>query len=272
MIQLRPPACVLNRGPAAWAFAPLAQQLADALGVEVSETPRAYNYLLGSEQAALPAPSALFVPPAAIELAADKRALARVFSAAGVPTPETHLFEEEAAARAFVASSAREWCLKYPTGTGALGHRLFGADTPIPEAWPVPYIVQEFIRLPTPEVYRGFAAGGELFGWLVRRYAGGGGSPWVAHARGAHWGNLGPMPADAAGPVAAALEATGLIGSFGCVDLIRRPTGGWVVLEVGTDGLHSHVDRDLGDSAFEAELLERIAGAFWRWVAASEVT
>jgi hypothetical protein len=61
-----------------------------------------------------------------------------------------------------------------------------------------------------------------------------------------------------------ALVATDLIESFGCVDLLRRPTGEWVVLEVGTDGLFNHVDRDLGDARLESEMLRRITAAFWR--------
>jgi hypothetical protein len=36
------------------------------------------------------------------------------------------------------------------------------------------------------------------------------------------------------------------------------------VLEVGTDGLFAHVDRDLDDPAFEKELLERVCDSFTR--------
>jgi hypothetical protein len=36
-----------------------------------------------------------------------------------------------------------------------------------------------------------------------------------------------------------------------------------VVLEVGTDGLYNHVDRELNIPRLEAELMERIAAAFW---------
>ncbi len=34
-------------------------------------------------------------------------------------------------------------------------------------------------------------------------------------------------------------------------------------LEVGTDGLFNHVDRDLGDSKLEDAILRRINAAFW---------
>ena len=46
--------------------------------------------------------------------------------------------------------------------------------------------------------------------------------------------------------------------------LASQATGKWVVLEVGTDGLFNHVDRDLGDQDFERELQRRIADAFWK--------
>ena len=35
-----------------------------------------------------------------------------------------------------------------------------------------------------------------------------------------------------------------------------------MVLEVGTDGLHNHIDRDLGDPELEREL-RRVAESFW---------
>jgi hypothetical protein len=59
------------------------------------------------------------------------------------------------------------------------------------------------------------------------------------------------------------LQATGLLSSFGCVDLLRRPSGEWVVLEVGTDGMFNHVDRDLGLPEVEQDLQRRVAEAFW---------
>jgi hypothetical protein len=48
------------------------------------------------------------------------------------------------------------------------------------------------------------------------------------------------------------------------VDLLRKATGEWVVLEVGTDGLFNHVDRDIGDPQFEQELHRRVTDAFWK--------
>src|SRR5699024_4829228 len=97
-----------------------------------------------------------------------------------------------------------------------------------------------------PEVFRLFGAGGDIFGWVARRFASDvKPSPWVAHARGARYELAGEAPAEAVAAGRAALKAAGLLESFGCVDLLRRPTGEFVVLEVGTDGLYNHVDREL---------------------------
>lgn len=256
---------ILNYGPAAWAFDSLARQLASKLGVDVVSRPRAFNYVLGADPLDLPDERAQFVDVETIQLASDKRLLASTFAAAHVPTPITKLFDDLDAARAFVRSQPHlEWCLKYPIGTGATGHRLFTVDAEVPRGWPTPYVVQEFVRLPEPEVYRIYAAAGQVFGWLLRRYDQGSGSPWVAHARGARWHRLTGPPAAAAQVATTALEATNLLQTFGCVDLLQRPDATWVVLEVGTDGLFTHVDRDLGDPTFEAELLERIGDSFVR--------
>jgi hypothetical protein len=46
--------------------------------------------------------------------------------------------------------------------------------------------------------------------------------------------------------------------------MMETSNGQWVVLEVGTDGVFNHVERDLGDLEFESELNRRVAEAFWR--------
>jgi hypothetical protein len=53
----------------------------------------------------------------------------------------------------------REWCLKYPTVCGASGHRMVSAQDAEPRNWPRPFVVQEFIRMDRPEVYRIYCAG-----------------------------------------------------------------------------------------------------------------
>jgi hypothetical protein len=256
---------VRNAGGGAWAFEALARRLADDLWVDVSNTPRAYNYLLASDDPDPAGGGELFISPAAVRLAADKRLLAKVFAAHAVPTPETHLVDTpDDAHRLRAANPGRAWCVKFPTACGGAGHRLLTPALDLPGWWPRPLVVQEFVRLPRPEVYRTYAAGGDLFGWVVRRFPEGSKpSPWVAHARGARYGPAGEPPAAALAAARSALAAAGLLDSFGCADLLPAPGGGWLVLEVGTDGPTGHVDRDLGIPELEREVRRRVAGAFW---------
>ncbi len=265
MSQVSEECCILNGGSGSWAFEPLALRLSSALGVEIASEPRRFNYVLSVEDTEMLHGRDTFIPLASIRLASDKRLLAAVFGEQGVPTPITHLLSSFAEVRSYVAAHSEiEWCLKYPTSCGATGHRLVTANSEEPPKWPTPFILQEFIRLERPEVYRTYCAGGELFGWVARRFPEGTRtSPWVAHARGARYVRLGDPPAEAIDPARRAVIAAGLYDSFGCVDLLRKPTGEWVVLEVGTDGIFNHVDRELGDSEFERELDRRIARAFW---------
>lgn len=259
--------CILNGGDGAWAFEGLANQLATALDIDVSTTPRDLNYLLFAETTDLPPDDRLFIPFSVMQLASDKRLLANCFAQNQVPTPETLLIDrwDDVVGHANQRSDV-QWCLKYPTGCGASGHRVIEPGTKLPRDWPTPFVVQEFIRLEAPEVYRTYCAGGELFGWVTRRYPlGVKPSPWVAHARGARYVNVGTAPLPAQEAALAALQATGLLVSFGCVDLIQRPDGEWLVLEVGTDGMFNHVDRDLNDAGMEEEISQRIGQAFWKW-------
>lgn len=257
--------CVLNGGGGAWAFADLADRLRAALWVDISETPRSYNYLLVVEGMDPEACGDLFIPFQSMKLASDKRLLVQTFADAGVPTPATLLMGSLAEAERLLKTEAgREWCVKFPTGCGASGHRLLTPGMTLPRSWPLPLLVQEFIRLERPEVYRLYAAGGELFGWVVRRFPSGTEpSPWVAHARGARYELTGNAPDEALRVAQLAFQATGLLESFGCVDLLCRPSGEWVVLEVGTDGMFNHVDRELGLPDLEREIQRRIAEAFW---------
>jgi hypothetical protein len=257
--------CILNGGGGAWAFTELADWLSRALWLDVSGVPGEFNYLLHVDHLAPAECRQVFIPYRAMQLAADKRLLAAAFAAGSVPTPETRLVGSLAEAEQLRSSdSGREWCLKFPTGCGAAGHRGLVPGLSLSGGWPLPLVVQEFIRLESPEVYRTYAAGGQSVGWVVRRFpAGAEPSPWVAHARGARYADAGKAPAAATAAAWAALEAVGLDDSFGCVDLLRRPGGEWVVLEVGTDGMFNYVDRDLGLPTVESELQSRVAEAFW---------
>jgi hypothetical protein len=258
-------ACIVNGGAGNWAFAPLARQLAEALGIEICERPRRFNYFLSCENREDWDQSASFIPQHSVQIAADKREIAKAFKRAHVPRPETHLLNHYSEIQDLLRREPRrEWCLKFPTGCGASGHRLITETDSEPSRWPRPFVVQEFVRMDEPTVYRAYCAGGELFGWMVRCFPQGQpASPWVAHAKGARYHSAGFAPREAIAAAAKAIDACGLTESFGCADLIQRANGEWLALEVGTDGFFNHVDRDLGDPGFEEELLHRIAKAFW---------
>ena len=256
---------ILNTGSGAWGFEEHAAHLSRAMWLEVRSTPADYVYLLGWDGPESPLCLDTFIPYESILLAGDKRRQAVIFEEHQVATPRTHLLDTPKEVRRFLRlEHATDWVLKYPTGCGASGHCVLTADSPLAHDWPRPYVVQEFIRLETPEVYRLYGIAGETFGWNVRRFpAGVTPSPWVAHARGARYAEPGPVPAEAEQQARAALAATGLLGSFGCVDLLRTEQGRWLVLEVGTDGGFNYVDRDLGIPALEEEIDRRLARAFW---------
>lgn len=258
--------CILNSGAGAWAFEPLANQLSAALEIDVSEKPRDFNYILHVEDHKVAQSCKSFIPFEAIQYASDKRSLATVFIENQIKTPLTVLLSKFEDAKSFILSNAnKQWCLKYPTSCGANGHRMLHDSDSEPANWPKPYIVQEFIPLAEPEVYRTYCAGGEIFGWVVRRFPKGAKtSPWVAHAQGARYENFHTPPVDALEVAEPALRATNLLKTFGCVDLIRSQNNEWLVLEVGTDGLFNHVDREIGDPAFENVLLQKIMKAFWQ--------
>lgn len=235
------------------------------MGIEVAEEPRRFNYVIQVDEDFPLDTVASFIPVASIAIAADKRIVAEVFTRGRVPTPATELPDTFDDVLAVVrAAPEREWCLKYPTGCGAIGHRLVTTESTEPPNWPRPFVLQEFVRCERPEVFRTYCAGGELFGWVVRRFPlDVRPSPWVAHARGARYVVLTERPGAASEVARRALEATGLWTSFGCVDLLHKPTGEWVALEVGTDGIFNHIDREIGDAELEGELQFRVANAFW---------
>ena len=123
--------------------------------------------------------------------------------------------------------------------------------------------MQKFVRLKTLQVFRLYCAGEILFGWNRRKYdSQDNTNPWVAHARGAVYELLGTPPQEVVILATKAFKATHLYHSFGCVDLLQDNDGNWLVLEVGTDGIFNHVDRQIGNLALEKEINNRIADAF----------
>lgn len=166
--------CVLNGGPGSWAFEPLAEQLSTALGVPISAEPRRFNYLLCLDTLPDQFSHQLFIPLSSVRVASDKRLMTEAFRRNDVPIPRTVLLNSFPEVVQYVEQHVKsEWCLKFPTGCGAHGHRMIAADSTEPANWPRPFIVQEFVRLERPEVYRVYCAGGELFGWVARRFPGG---------------------------------------------------------------------------------------------------
>ncbi len=276
--ELTKQACILNMGPAAWLFEEYASRLARHLGIDISTEPRTCNYVLGLDEAS--ATSVLskhhsFIPHSGIIAASDKRILAECFQKYGVTTPETHLVPDKAALDRFLldrATQDKEWCLKYPLSCGASGHCLLDPNGyRLPNDCPLPYVVQEFIRLEKPKVYRTYGFGGVIEGFNVRYFPSNiAPTPWVAHAKGAVYEHFDTVPTGVSEIALAALQSAGLHTSYGAVDVLQRPNGEWVVLEVGTDGMFTHVDCSLGDTAREDQLLKRISEAFWNWCASRE--
>ena len=259
-------AAILNSGRGSWAFAALADQLSAALWIDVATEPAAMNYVLHRDSSADDGPTS-FIRRSAVEIAADKRTQTRLFADAGVPMPETALLDSADAVHQHLRQRTdRRWVLKYPIGAGAAGHRILDVASPLADDWPRPFIVQELIEMADPVVFRIYGVRGDLFGWNVRRFPSGSArrSPFVAHATGARYELAGEAPREATVAAERALDAAGLSGSFGCVDLLPAPQG-WLVIEVGTDGYYNHVDREVPEP-LATELDRRIAVAFWKWI------
>ena len=257
---------IVNAGNGSCFFEDHAQRLARAMNLEITDTPAEYNYLLGWDSSEKPS-GQCFIPYEAILVASDKRRLAQVFAQHNVATPQTYLLHSQKEVQTLVQTENQcQWVLKWPTGCGGAGHYLLESEAAIPLDWPRPYVVQKFIQLEIPEVYRLYCVAEETFGWNVRRFPRDvNASPFVAHARGARYEAVGQVPPEAEIQARRALLATGLFTSFGCADLLRDEQGKWLVLEANTDGIFSHVDRDISIGNIAEEIENRLAGAFWRW-------
>jgi len=254
---------VLNWGPNSWVFRDFAKHLSETVGLEVVNSPVDYNYLLSwgdkVPDEAKTGRLNLFIPSDGILIASDKRKQAGVFYEKGIPTPKTYLCGREEVNGILDSEKRKEFCVKWPTGTGAYGHRMVKGLEDIKEDWPTPIILQEFIRLDTPRVYRMYGAGGKLFGWNKRELD----SLWVSHERGAKYVQLDNPEEKVYDICRKTLEAVGLYDSFGCVDLLQDWKGSWLVLEVGTDGVFNYVDRNLDIPELEREIDNSVMEAFW---------
>lgn len=255
---------ILNAGLGSWAFAELASNLSRELKIEVSETPGDYNYILSWDETDRQTLDKSFIPFQAMKLASDKRLLAKVFKENNIPIPDTHLLNSKREVIDFVDSNFGQWCIKYPVSCGASGHKIINNIIDISENWLKPYVIQKFIYLDNPIVYRIYCANKKLFGWNLRKFPKSlNQKPWVAHAQGAVYEVLNTIPSEIIDIAIRTFKATYLYNSFGCADLIQDNNEHWLVLEVGTDGIYNYVDRNIGNYNLEEEIARNIANAFW---------
>ena len=256
---------ILNQSEGKWVFEDLAQMLSRSLWVDISEMPGDLNYILCTDTALVDSTINSFIPLRSINIASDKREIERKFKDFGVARPKTFILESIQAIESILTTHPRNrWILKYPTGCGGINHRIIENISEIPEHWPQPFLVQEFIESTQPAVYRFYCVNGNLFGFNARKFADPNiSTPWVSHANGARYNYEETPPLAAIEVATAALTATGLYYSFGAVDLIKDIHDRWYALEVGTDGIYNHVDRDIDNDTILDELNERLAIAFW---------
>jgi glutathione synthase/RimK-type ligase-like ATP-grasp enzyme len=259
-------AAVLHRGPLRGLFGDFPEQLAADLDLPILDEDRDVDLGLILAWDGPPPRCRTFVPFDAIVAAQDKREQFRRFRAAGVSIPETRLFDDFEIARAFaLLDPDRRWLLKWPVGSGSVGHTLIDRDSRVTPLWNPPFLIQEFVALERPEIHRVMGCDGELFGFTVRSFPPGTpSSPLVSTHRGAIFGLAGSIPPEVARQARLALSAFGLFSTFGCVDLIVPPGAPVLVLEVNADGLSQFVDRMPGLPGLCRETGERLRAAIHR--------
>jgi glutathione synthase/RimK-type ligase-like ATP-grasp enzyme len=257
---------ILNQSDGGWAFENLAQILSRSLWIDISENAGNLNYILCNDMKIIDANCNSFIPLDSIRIASDKREIEKKFKTAGVARPQTFILDSSQAVKLFLEShNSNSWILKYPTGCGGIHHRIIQHVDEIPEKWPEPFLIQEFIKSVQPAVYRFYCVDGYLFGFNARKFSDPKiSTPWVSHANGARYNYEETPNQEAIETAKAALIATGLDYSFGVVDLVKDINGNWYALEVGTDGIYNHVDRDFENDDLLDELNERLAVAFWK--------
>lgn len=256
---------IVNRTGGKWAFEKLANILSKSLWLDITEDFGDINYMLCVEENNIYNVSN-FIPIKSIKIAADKREIEKKFKEYYVPRPKTFLANNEKEVEVILSSYPKiQWILKYPIGCGGINHRLIENINQIPKRWPKPLLIQEFVQLQNPEVYRLYCVDGETFGFNVRRFKDKNNkTPWVSHANGATY-EYGESPDKEAQKVAKiALISTGLYNTFGAIDLLKNQKGEWYALEVGTDGIYNYVDREIENQDLFDEINERLAQAFWK--------
>jgi hypothetical protein len=268
--KLEPSVCILNTGPTAWLFEEYADLLSLSWGVEIDTVPRKFNYVLGTSEKefpTLPSDCLSFINYEAILNTSDKRRLAQVFNSHKVKTPETHLIKSHDEIKKFIGLRRdKKWCLKFPLSCGAAGHCELTHNFKLPADCPTPYVIQEFIQLEDPKVFRTYGYRGKILALSLRYFPTGKKvSPWVSHAKGAKYGHINRIPKIIEQISLHALEAVDLHKTYGVVDLISSEEGEWYILEVGTDGIFTHVDYDLSNDFIKNSHIQRIGQAFATW-------
>jgi carbamoylphosphate synthase large subunit len=183
------PPVILNQSDGGWAFENLAQMLCRSLWIDISENVGNLNYVLCNDTKKTDANCNSFIPLDSIRIASDKREIEKKFKAAGVPRPQTFILESSQQVQLFLEShNSNAWILKYPTGCGGIHHRIIQYVDEIPEKWPEPFLIQEFIESIQPAVYRFYCVDGCLFGFNARKFSDPKiSTPWVSHANGARY-------------------------------------------------------------------------------------
>ena len=260
-----PTAAILHSTPWNRIFGQFPTYLSQLMGLPIVETDERldFAYLVGWSPARAPS-CPTYISYESILIAHDKRKQAHAFARAGVSIPETHLLDSIETLYTFYRRRRdKQWVLKWPVGCSGMGHQMLTQETQITTFWQPPFLVQEFVRLERPEVYRLYATDGETFGWVVRRaLPGKGASPWVSYSLGAEVEFFENPPQEVIPEVGRALEATGLQHSFGAVDILRSSEGRWLVLEVNTDGIFSYVERQVPAQALREQLDHYVAQSF----------
>lgn len=258
---------IINQTAGKWAFENLANILSNSLWVDVEEDFGDFNYLLCAHQENIYRSNINnFIPLDSIKIAADKRKIEKRFSKYKVPRPKTFLANNEREAELILSEYPQiRWILKYPIGCGGINHQFIQSVSEIPHGWLKPFILQEFVELERPSVYRLYCVDGEIFGFNARRFIDKNNqNPWVSHANGAVYEYGENYDKQARETAKIALVATDLYNTFGVVDLLKSKDNEWYVLEVGTDGIYNYVDRDLENQNLFDEINEKLAKAFWQ--------
>jgi glutathione synthase/RimK-type ligase-like ATP-grasp enzyme len=260
-----PAAAILHAGPWKRVFGQFPDYLSRLTGLPITEADEHldFAYLAGWNPGFAPS-CPTYIPYESILLVHDKRKQAQAFIEGGVVIPETHLLDSiESLFTFYERRKDKEWVLKWPVGCSGMGHQMLNLNVQITPFWQPPFLVQEFIRLERPEVYRLYATDGETFGWVVRRSPPGKiTSPWVSYSQGAEVEFFATPPQRVIPEVVRALKATGLQESFGAVDMIQSQEGRWLVLEVNTDGVFNYVERNVPSLELKGLLDHSVAQSF----------